>query len=537
MATFDLGGLLGNAFGGPSALDDLLTEEQRAAIQRQGALSAAAALLQAAGPSTTRTSLGQALGSAFTAGQAGMQKGQESALTQMLTRQKLEEARRGQTLQANIAKILMGEAPTAAAAPSGEITPEEALAAPGMAAGPTVARAGLIGQPRPQAAAEALSPNELKARQYRQVADVYAANGRGEEAKRFMEIADALAPTRQEVVGEPIKTATGYVMRTKTGGFIPVPEQYAPTAEVMGQPFEVSTPDGKAVMVQQFKDGSIKTIEGFGPKREMVLQTVDGKVQAIDKSKLTGTETFGTGMTPAERARIEIEQAQLKIAQQRLGLSQAEFARGQYERMDTAQGIMYVPKTPGFQPIPILDAAGKPLTSAGAKPSEGESNAAGFATRMERVDQILGGLTSQAAPGTLSAIAGSIPIVGPILQRGAQSDAQQQYQQAAQDWIRAKLRKESGAAIGKDEMEQEYRTYFPQIGDSAAVLAQKEQARAVATAAMKRSAGRAYEPYVAPAPPATPPAANRPAAAQEGAVSADRSGRAIVFRNGQWVYQ
>lgn len=177
------------------------------------------------------------------------------------------------------------------------------------------------------------------------------------------------------------------------------------------------------------------------------------------------------------------------------------------------------------------------MTSAGAKPSEGESNAAGFAQRMERVDQILGTLTSQAAPGTLSAIAGSVPIVGPLLQRGAQSDAQQQYQQAAQDWIRAKLRKESGAAIGKDEMEQEYRTYFPQVGDSAAVLAQKEQARAVATAAMKRSAGRAYEPYVAPTPPATPQAANRPVAAQEGAVSADRAGRAIVFRNGQWVYQ
>lgn len=535
MATsFDLGGLLGNALGGSSALDDLLTPEQRAAIQRQGALSAAAALLQASGPSTTRTGLGQALGSAFAAGQAGMQKGQESALTQMLTRQKLEEAKRGQTLQANIAKILMGETP-AAAAPGGEITPEEALAAPGMAAGPTVARAGLIGQPRPQAAAESLSPNELKARQYRQVADVYAANGRGEEAKRFMEIADTLAPARQEVVGEPIKTATGYVMRTKTGGFIPVPEQYAPTAEVMGQPFEVSTPDGKPVIVQQFKDGSIKTVEGFGPKREMVLQTVDGKVQAIDKSKLTGTETFGTGMTPAERARLEIEQANLKIAQQRLGLSQAEFARGQYERMDTAQGIMYVPKTPGFAPIPVTDATGKPLTSAGAKPSEGESNAAGFAQRMERVDQILGGLTSQAAPGTISAIAGSIPVVGPLLQRGAQSDVQQQYQQAAQDWIRAKLRKESGAAIGKDEMEQEYRTYFPQIGDSAAVLAQKEQARAVATNAMKRSAGRAYEPYVAPA--TTPPAANRPAAAQEGATSTSASGRPIVFRNGQWVFQ
>jgi hypothetical protein len=110
MATsFDFGGLLGNTFGGGlSALDDLLTPEQRAAIQQQAGLSAAAALLQAAGPSTTRTSLGQALGSAFTAGQAGMQKGTESALTQMLTREKLTEAKRAKDMREQMRKALPG---------------------------------------------------------------------------------------------------------------------------------------------------------------------------------------------------------------------------------------------------------------------------------------------------------------------------------------------------------------------------------------------------------------------------------------------
>lgn len=498
MATsFDFGGLLGGAFGGGlSALDDLLTPEQRAAIQQQAGLSAAAALLQAAGPSTTRTSLGQALGSAFTAGQAGMQKGTESALTQMLTRQKLDEAKRARDLQTRIAGILTGEgAPVSA---QGEITPTGALAVPGMRIGPTVERAALIGQPVAQPATNA---NETKAAQYRRIADLYAASGKGEESKRFMDIAEQLAPTRQEVVG---------------------------------QPFEVTAADGKPVMVQQFKDGTIKTMAGFGPKREVVLQTVDGQVRAIDKSKLAGGETYGTGMTPVERERLRIEQANLGIAQQRLGLSQAEFNRGQYDRVETAQGIMYIPKTPGFAPIPIMDSAGKPLMGAGGKPSGEESNAAGFAQRMERVDQILANLGSAAAPGVTSAVAGSIPILGAVAQRGVQSSTQQQYQQAAQDWIRAKLRKESGAAIGKEEMEQEYRTYFPQIGDTPEVLAQKEQARAVATNAMRKAAGKAYEPYTPPAAQQQPAA--RPTA-QEGATATDRQGRAIVYRNGQWVYQ
>jgi hypothetical protein len=497
MATsFDFGGLLGNTFGGNlSALEDLLTPEQRAAIQQQAGLSAAAALLQAAGPSTTRTSLGQALGSAFTAGQAGMQKGTESALTQMLTRQKLDEAKRARDLQSGIARILTGEgAPVSA---QGEVTPAGALAAPGMAVGPTVERAALIGQP---AAQPAMSANETKAAQYRRIADVYAASGKGEDAKRFMDIAEQLAPTRQEVVG---------------------------------QPFEVTAADGKPVMVQQFKDGTIRTMAGFGPKREVVLQTVDGQVRAINKSLLTGGEVYGTGMTPVERERLRIEQEQLRIAQQRLGLSQAEFNRGAYDRVESAQGIVYVPKTPGLPIIPITDTAGQPLMGAGGKPSEGESNAAGFTQRMERAQQILSSPTAE-IPGFWSQAFGS----SPFAQRLVQNPQEQQFKQAADDWIRAKLRKESGAAIGAEEMASEYRTYFPQVGDTAEVIAQKAYARQVATGAMRQSAGKAYQPFVMSEEERKSRGQDSAGAQfQEGSKSKDRQGRAIVYRNGKWVYE
>lgn len=500
MADFNLGGLLGTAFGGGlSGLEDILTPEQRAAIQQQSALSAAAALLQAGGPSTTRTNLGQALGSAFAAGQAGMQRGTESALTQMLTRQKLDEAKRARDLQTNIARILTGEA----APTGGAVTAEEALAAPSMAAGPTAERAALIGQPRAAAAGPQPSANELKAQQYRRIADVYAAGGKGEEAKRFMDIAENLAPSRQEVVG---------------------------------QPFEVTGAEGKPVMVQQFKDGTIKTMQGFGPKREVVLQNVGDRIVAVDKSKLGGGEAIALGMGPGERERLNIEQAQLKIAQARLGLSQAEFNRGAYDRVESAQGIVYVPKTPGLPIIPITDTVGAPLMGAGGKPTEGESNAAGFTQRMERAQGILSTLPS---PGITSAAAGAIPVVGGLAQRAVQTAQEQQFKQAADDWIRAKLRKESGAAIGKDEMENEYRTYFPQVGDTPEVISQKAYARQVATSAMRQSAGRAYTPFVESQQEAASRAGQKPAtpAAQEGAKAKDRQGRAIVYRNGQWVYE
>lgn len=144
MATsFNLGGLLG--LGG-NELDDLLSPEQRSAIQQRGLLSAAAALLQAGGPSTRRVSLGQALGSALEAGQTGAQAAQQSALTQMLTRQKLEEARQESEANRGFRSALESMRGGGAA---DAMTPAQALAMPGLPAGPTVERAGMIGQAAP----------------------------------------------------------------------------------------------------------------------------------------------------------------------------------------------------------------------------------------------------------------------------------------------------------------------------------------------------------------------------------------------------
>lgn len=297
MATsFNLGGLLGTAFGGGlSSLNDLLTEEQRAAIQQQAGLAAAAALLQAGGPSTTPTSLGQALGSAFTAGQAGLQKGTESALTQMLTRQKLEEAKRAQDLQKRIAGIFDGgQAPA-----GGAITPQEALAAPGMAAGPTVQRAALIGQPRTEAAGPQMSAAERQAEIYRRLSNVYAASNKSEDANRYLDMAEKLAPTRQEVIGEPIKTTTGWVQRTKTGGFIQLPKEFQPVSKAVGEPQLVTEKStGRQVLAQRYEDGSYQTIEAFGPPRKLERIDTGGRIEFVDMSTVSPGTALAKTLSP-----------------------------------------------------------------------------------------------------------------------------------------------------------------------------------------------------------------------------------------------
>ena len=141
----------------------------------------------------------------------------------------------------------------------------------------------------------------------------------------------------------------------------------------------------------------------------------------------------------------------------------------------------------------------------GKKPTESEQKAYGFAQRMELSDQLLTNLENQVLkegldttalyPTATSQAAGKVPLIGDYLRTRITSPVQQQYRQAQENWVRANLRKESGAVIGSDEMADEIRTYFPQPGESAEVIQQKQLARQVTQDAMKTSAGAIYRPF------------------------------------------
>jgi len=98
MADFDLGGLLfGNAPA--TGFEGYLDPEQLKAMRNQGVMQAAMALLKASGPSATPIGIGQALGEAYGAGQTGYQQAQQQGLMGLLTKQKLDEAKRAQLAQ------------------------------------------------------------------------------------------------------------------------------------------------------------------------------------------------------------------------------------------------------------------------------------------------------------------------------------------------------------------------------------------------------------------------------------------------------
>lgn len=89
---FDFGRMFGGGMQGgtPSGLDALLSEDQRKLMNRNAALSAAAALLQASGRSTTPIGLGQALGSALQAGQQGYTQARAGSLQDLMLGEKIQ---------------------------------------------------------------------------------------------------------------------------------------------------------------------------------------------------------------------------------------------------------------------------------------------------------------------------------------------------------------------------------------------------------------------------------------------------------------
>ncbi len=157
----------------------------------------------------------------------------------------------------------------------------------------------------------------------------------------------------------------------------------------------------------------------------------------------------------------------------------------------TSRGIEFVTPKPGMMLKPPVEPRKTEKPVAAPAPSVDESKNAGFYQRMLSVSEMLDKHEQKGKPTAYTSMVEGIPVVGRYLQRGAMTPDQAQYRNAAMAWIRAKLRKESGAAIGEDEARSEYETYFPLPNDKPDVIEQKRQLRKIAEDEMRMSAGKA----------------------------------------------
>ena len=508
MATeFDLASFFGG--GGGSEIEKLLSAKQKSQLTMQATLAAAAQLLQAGGRGPQRIGLGQALGSALQAGQGAYERGTTSAVQNLLLGEKLREMKRlGQyqtaltgapqtaesvqpmePLTAAQASLLSQTAPTSAAGPFG----------------PSPQRAQLMDQiqTQPTIAPEPLTATEKRYNELMRKADVANQFGKFDDADKLM--------------GQALK--------------IKPPEKYSTTPQFG------NSKQGTPISFVLSESGGMKLLD-VQRSPEFNYQDTGSYISVRDKNSNRELERIAKTMSPGEMAsnivaqgnlgvaqgNLAVNRANLGVAQGGLNLRQQEFARSGFDRVETPEGFFNIPKAGGVA-VPVMGPSGQLKGVSGGKPTEGETNAAGFAQRMELAQSIIGSLPAGSQPGAGTRTLEAIPFVGGAAARSGQSADTQKFDQAAQDWIRAKLRKESGAAIGADEARQEYATYFPMVGDTPEKIAQKAEARRVVTLGMKNAAGKAYEPYTPLAPAPT------------GGPSAPTAERRMIFRNGRFEFE
>ena len=247
-------------------------------------------------------------------------------------------------------------------------------------------------------------------------------------------------------------------------------------------------------------DGKPISVATGAPKREPVpteiaqyklaqSQGFEGSFLDFEKSKK------GFTYQDAGNAIIQLDSSGKEVG--RIPKGRAPEGPVSFQAIETDQGLMaFNPKTMGM--TPVLGADGKPLTKSG-KPTEGETNAAGFASRMVAAESITSKLTTGNAPKFGEAITSIIPLIGKAIPEvipqavGGLSPERRQYLQAANNFIRANLRKESGAAIGADEWTAEFINYFPQYNDDEQTIKQKAIFRNILTQNMIGSAGKSFK--------------------------------------------
>jgi hypothetical protein len=189
-----------------------------------------------------------------------------------------------------------------------------------------------------------------------------------------------------------------------------------------------------------------------------------------------------------EDQRYAAEQAQQNERfQQTMGLNREKFA---YEQAQSAG-----PQMKTVDPTHDVYVGGKLVRQGQPKdkePTQDQSAAAGYANRMAEADKVITeneGINKGMGGGIASDLS-RIPHLGNHLS----SAPRQMVEQAQRNFINSVLRKESGAVISDSEFENARKQYFPQPGDSDAVIEQKRKNRQTTIQGVAGAAGRNYTP-------------------------------------------
>ena len=254
---------------------------------------------------------------------------------------------------------------------------------------------------------------------------------------------------------------------TKTG------PEYSPTVQY--------DQDGRAFLVA--KDGTHKYIDGVKARDKLVSEDLGGQKVLRTEYSADPRGVLGKTQSPDSKATNALGWANHNLSQQRL----------QFDRANT--GEAKPPQGYRWKPDGTLEPIKGGPADRQATASEGERKAATLLARLEgsesQLREALAEKPDAAKPGVWASMAGATPLVGEALKNKVNSTARQRVEAAQLDILDAALTLGTGAAYTREQLEGYRRSYFPQIGDDDATIADKEQRLSTVINAARISAGRA----------------------------------------------
>jgi hypothetical protein len=338
MATsFDLGLL----FGGEEedALAKLLRQQApglAAQSQRQAALQAAAALLQAGGPSRAPVSLGQALGGALQAGQQGYQAAQQQGLQRLMLNTQLQQMQQQQLREQALRQALIAQPTEAQRFQAGAA----AMGAEGMGPTLTAARAQekAVESTRPFAS---LTPEQRLIASQMPYAEAVKYIGENVKPEEY-----GTGTNTGMIGGRPVSYVVG-----KRGGI--------KVLDVAPQPNEEQIKTGNRILIRDKNTG--KTVGTYDI--EMSPAEVATNLRALSAQDLNERQ-FAYQQQSTNR-RLAMEAQGLGLRAQELQQGQQRLAQSDRELVTDASGNMFFVSKTGAPSAVVSGPTGEALKGKG----------------------------------------------------------------------------------------------------------------------------------------------------------------------------
>lgn len=251
-----------------------------------------------------------------------------------------------------------------------------------------------------------------------------------------------------------------------------------------------------------------------GGKLVAIRTNADGSVEIVGSVDKTISPDVEYTTDASTENNIRSTNAQIDIANQRdatvrkqqeidayLKQQAAQEKSGEVTRQVMPDGrVLLFDKKGNWKPV--IDTDGKPMISkpvaAKKPPNESQANSLMYGKRMQTAHNELvklekSGVTRGSLLAESSKLGGVAATITPSF-LGGNSQEQRQYIQAKRNFVNAVLRKESGAVISDTEFANAERQYFPQVGDSSAVIKQKQANRDQVTKTMLSNSGQVATP-------------------------------------------